>query len=57
MAIVYPRTGHYIIVAALAPVLRSLVPVLRDTDAFIAKTLHSRRRVQPAPAGRAGAAD
>jgi acetyl esterase/lipase len=44
-AIVYPRTGHYIIVAALAPVLRSLVPVLRDTDAFIAQTLRSARRV------------
>jgi acetyl esterase/lipase len=40
-AIVYPRIGHYIIVAALAPVLRALVPVLRDTDAFVAKTLHA----------------
>jgi acetyl esterase/lipase len=49
-AIVYPRTGHYIIVAALASVLRALVPVLRDTDAFIAKTLRAPRRAQPAPA-------
>lgn len=56
-AIVYPRTGHYIIVAALAPILRALVPVLCDIDAFIAKTLRSARRVQPAPAGRAGAVD
>jgi acetyl esterase/lipase len=52
-AIVYPRAGHYIIVAALAPVLRALVPVLRDTDAFIAKTinktLRAPRRARPAP--------
>jgi acetyl esterase/lipase len=44
-AIVYPRTGHYIIVAALAPILRSLVPVLRDIDGFIAKTPRPPRRV------------
>jgi acetyl esterase/lipase len=42
-AIVYPRIGHYIIVAAFAPILRFLVPVLRDSEAFISRTLRSRR--------------
>lgn len=37
----YRRVGHFIIIAAVAPVLRVLVPVLRDVDAFIAQTLHS----------------
>ena len=41
-AILYPRIGHYLIVAALAPILRLLVPVLRDADTFIARTLRSR---------------
>jgi acetyl esterase/lipase len=41
-AVIYPRIGHYVIVAAIAPIIRCLVPVLRDTDAFIAKTLKSR---------------
>jgi len=41
-AVVYPRIGHYLIIAALAPIIRALVPVLRDIDAFIAKTLRSR---------------
>jgi len=41
-AVIYPRIGHYIIVAAIAPIVRSLVPILRDTDAFIAKALKSR---------------
>jgi acetyl esterase/lipase len=41
-AVIYPRIGHYIIVAAIAPIIRCLVPVLRDTDAFIAKVLKSR---------------
>jgi hypothetical protein len=45
-AVIYPRTGHYIIVAAIAPIIRSLVPILRDTDAFIAKVLKSRPRAQ-----------
>jgi acetyl esterase/lipase len=45
-AVVYPRVGHYIIVAALAPVLRFLVPVLRDADVFIARTLRARRARQ-----------
>jgi acetyl esterase/lipase len=40
--VIYPRIGHYIIVAAFAPIIRSLVPILRDTDAFIAKVLDAR---------------
>ena len=39
--LIYRRVGHYIIIAALAPALRFLVPVLRDVDAFIADTLQS----------------
>jgi acetyl esterase/lipase len=42
-AILYPRIGHYIIVAAFAPILRWRVPVLRDSEVFIARTLRSRR--------------
>jgi acetyl esterase/lipase len=42
-AILYPRIGHYLIVAALAPILRWRVPVLRDAAAFIARTLHASR--------------
>jgi acetyl esterase/lipase len=38
---IYRRIGHYVIVAALAPVLRHVVPVLRDIDAFIAETLRT----------------
>ena len=45
-AVIYPRAGHYIIVAAIAPIIRSLVPILRDTDAFIAKVLNARSRAQ-----------
>jgi acetyl esterase/lipase len=41
-AAIYPRVGHYIIVAALAPVLRLFAPVLRDADAFIARTARPR---------------
>ncbi len=37
----YRRAGHYIVIAALAPLLRYLVPVLRDVDAFIAATLRA----------------
>ncbi len=46
----YRRVGHYLIIAALAPLLRWLVPVLRDVDAFIADTLmqSSRRADQTA---------
>jgi acetyl esterase/lipase len=40
--LIYRRVGHYVIIAALAPLLRFLVPVLRDVDAFIADTLQSR---------------
>jgi hypothetical protein len=47
--VIYPRIGHYIIIAAIAPIIRSFVPVLRDMDAFIAKTLKASRRVQAAP--------
>ena len=43
-AVIYPRVGHYIIVAALAPFLRFRVPVLRDAEAFIARTLATRKR-------------
>ena len=43
-AVIYPRVGHYIIVAALAPFWRFRVPVLRDAEAFIARTLATRRR-------------
>ncbi len=37
----YRRVGHYVIVAAIAPLLRLLVPVLRDVDAFIADTVQA----------------
>jgi acetyl esterase/lipase len=37
----YRRVGHYVIVAAIAPFLSLLVPVLRDMDAFIAETLQA----------------
>jgi acetyl esterase/lipase len=36
----YARVGHYVIIAAVAPLLRFFVPVLRDVDTFIAETLH-----------------
>jgi acetyl esterase/lipase len=35
----YRRVGHYFIIAAVAPLLRLFVPVLRDVDVFIATTL------------------
>jgi len=41
---IYRRVGHYFIIAALAPLLRTVVPVLRDTDAFIADVVQSQRR-------------
>jgi len=40
----YPRLGHYLIVAAFAPLLRFLVPVLHDVESFIAKTVAASRR-------------
>ncbi len=39
----YRRVGHYFIIAAVAPLLRLFVPVLRDIDAFIAATLAAMR--------------
>jgi len=42
-AVVYPGIGHYSIVASFAPVLRFYVPVLRDAQTFIARTLAARR--------------
>jgi acetyl esterase/lipase len=42
-AVIYPRVGHLNIVAALSLLLRFFAPVLRDADAFIARTLQSRR--------------
>jgi acetyl esterase/lipase len=42
-ALIYPRVGHFNIVAALSPFLWYFAPVLRDTDIFIARTLQSRR--------------
>jgi acetyl esterase/lipase len=45
----YAGIGHFIIIAAVAPFLRFLVPVMRDVDAFIAATLHTPRRTAPQP--------
>jgi acetyl esterase/lipase len=45
----YGRVGHYVIVAAIAPVLRLLAPVLRDVDGFIAETLRSSRQTSYGP--------
>ncbi len=39
----YRRVGHYFTIAAVAPLLRLFVPVLRDIDAFIAATLATMR--------------
>jgi acetyl esterase/lipase len=39
----YRHVGHFVIMAAVAPFLRFLVPVLRDVDAFIAETLRGPR--------------
>lgn len=41
-AVIYPRVGHYNIVAALSLFLWFFAPVLRDADAFIERTLQSR---------------
>jgi acetyl esterase/lipase len=43
----YRRVGHFIIIAAVAPFLRFLVPVMRDVDAFITATLRAPRRKAP----------
>ncbi len=45
-AVLYPRIGHFLIVAALAPLLRLFIPVLHDAEAFMARTLRSRRARQ-----------
>jgi acetyl esterase/lipase len=45
----YRRVGHFIIIAAVAPFLRFLVPVMRDMDAFIAATLRTAPRNAPLP--------
>jgi len=47
----YRRIGHDLIVAALAPVVRYPVPVLRDVDAFVAGTLRRSAAVRPLPRG------
>lgn len=51
----YPYVGHYMIVAALAPMVRLRLPVLRDVDAFIADALQGalQRRRQMSPTWRA----
>jgi acetyl esterase/lipase len=46
----YRRVGHFIIIAAVAPFLRFLVPVMRDVDAFIAATLRTAGYNAPQPA-------
>jgi acetyl esterase/lipase len=45
----YRRVGHFIIIAAVAPFLRFLVPVMRDMDAFIAATLRTPQRNMAPP--------
>jgi acetyl esterase/lipase len=45
----YRRIGHFIIIAAVAPFLRFLVPVMRDVDAFIAATLRAPQRNMAQP--------
>jgi acetyl esterase/lipase len=40
---IYRRVGHYVIIAAVAPLLRLFVPVLRDVDAFIAAIVQPRQ--------------
>jgi len=37
--VTYPRVGHFLIVAVLAPLLQFLVPVLRDAKAFMNRTM------------------
>ena len=44
---IYHRTGHYFIVAALAPLLQLLLPVRRDIDGFIGEIM----RAPPRPTG------
>jgi acetyl esterase/lipase len=42
--VTYPRVGHYSIVAAFAPFLQFLIPVMRDVEAFVAETVQSPQR-------------
>jgi acetyl esterase/lipase len=43
-AVIYPRIGHFIIVAAFMPLLQFFIPLLRDTDAFMTRIAQSPRR-------------
>lgn len=43
---IYRRVGHFFIVAAVAPLLRFLLPVLRDVDAFVAEIERSSQRAK-----------
>lgn len=43
---IYRRVGHFLIVAAMAPLLRFLLPVLRDVDAFVAEVARSPQRAK-----------
>lgn len=45
---IYPRIGHFFTVAALAPFLRMLAPVLRDVNAFIGEFPRSSPRTMQA---------
>lgn len=47
--VTYRRVGNYLIVAARAPLLRFLVPVLRDVDAFIADCIAARSALRGQP--------
>jgi acetyl esterase/lipase len=47
----YRHVGHFVIMAAVAPFLRFLVPVLRDVDAFIGETLRAPRQTVQQAAG------
>jgi acetyl esterase/lipase len=38
---IYPRIGHFFTIAALAPLLRFLAPVLRDVEHFVADSAQS----------------
>lgn len=40
--VIYPRIGHNLVVAAFAPVVRLFIPLLRDIDAFVARTKQAR---------------
>jgi acetyl esterase/lipase len=51
-AVVYPRMGHYLIIAVFAPLLRRFFPVLRDVGWFIDRIVRasvSSRQTRGAP--------